>query len=143
MKKVKITGGTYGYHNSFGRLEPKNRKSEPFTLDDAEAERLVALGVAEIIAEEVATPEFAGEKGFPGKSLSENEEGEKNGKIPCAERPKYGENTKASELREIGKSVGVKFSVGTTKEDMIAKLDEYFDACFSDSIDLTAEEPLA
>lgn len=68
MKKVKITGGTYGYHNSFGRLEPKNRKSEPFTLDDAEAERLVSLGVAEIVAEEVATPEFAGEKGFPARA---------------------------------------------------------------------------
>lgn len=151
MKKVRIIAGTYGYHNARGRLEPKDRKSDPFFLDDTEADRLVSLGIAEIIAVGVATPKFDDETASTSENTSEAE-GRKKGEESAsgntasgmlyAERPIYDGNTKASELREVGKNVGIKFSVGTTKEKMIAALDDYFDAYLSDSPSLSAEEPL-
>lgn len=44
---VKIVSGTYGYRNKNGILTPKDRTSLPFELDEEEAVRLLALGVAE------------------------------------------------------------------------------------------------
>lgn len=54
MLTVEIISGTYGYKGK-GRIIPKDRMSEPFELEDAEAKRLVSLGVAKIITEGVAT----------------------------------------------------------------------------------------
>ncbi len=54
MRIVKIIAGIYGYREN-GRVVPKTRQSKPFPLDDFEAERLVSIGVAEIIDGAVAT----------------------------------------------------------------------------------------
>lgn len=149
MKKVKITGTTYGYHNN-GRIEPKDRKSPPFMLDDAEAERLVELGVAEIVGEGVAMPVNDEKQVDASENTPEAEDRAEDaeiaqkgeGDIPYTERPDYDESTKVNDLREIAKKVGIKFSVGMKKEDMIAQLDEFFDDYFSE-VDLAAAEPLA
>jgi hypothetical protein len=150
MKKVKIIGTTYGHHVN-GRIEPKNRKSEPFYLDDAEADRLVSLGFAEIVEEGVATPS----KDKKAANASENTPKVKNraedaeialsdeGEIPYKERPKYNVNTKANELREIGKNIGISFPVGTSKDEMVKQLDAFFDDYFDEALDLIAAEPLA
>ena len=42
---IKIISGTYGYRDN-GQVIPKNSKSEPFSLDKKEEERLVKAGVA-------------------------------------------------------------------------------------------------
>ena len=149
MKKIKIIGTTYGYHNKYGRLEPKDEKSEPFLLDDKEADRLVSEGLAEIVAEDVAMPEIdeehtdASENTTEAENRAEDAEIAQRGEdeIPYTERPEYDENTKVNDLREIAKNVGIKFSVGMKKEDMIAQLDEFFDEYFSE-VDLAAAEPL-
>lgn len=54
MLTVKIISGTYG-HNTGKRIEPKDCTCEPFSLTDDEAKRLVSLGVAKIVFNEVAT----------------------------------------------------------------------------------------
>lgn len=150
MKKVKIIGTTYGYHNKYGRLEPKDEKSEPFLLDDKEADRLVSEGLAEIVGEGVAMP-VNDEKQVDASENTPEAEGRAEdaeiaqkgeGDIPYTERPDYDESTKVNDLREIAKNVGIKFSVGMKKEDMIAQLDEFFDDYFSE-VDLAAAEPLA
>lgn len=148
MKLVKITGTTYGLHVN-GRIEPKDRKSDPFYLEDAEAERLVLLGYAEIVGEGVATPvndkktEITGENTLEKESRAEDTEDtlSDEGTIPYHERPKYDENTKATELREIGKNVGISFPIGTKKDKMIEQLDVFFDDYF-DAPDLTVADPL-
>lgn len=83
MLTVKIISGTYGHtikkkigDKTTTRIVPKNRMSEPFELEDAEAKRLVSLGVAEIITEGVAT----GEKGKEANPPNVNPSNDKNGK---------------------------------------------------------------
>lgn len=74
MLTVKIKSGTYGL-NTGDRVIPKDRMSEPFSLDDAEAKRLVSLGVAEIITEGVATSGNGKETNPPSVNPSNDENG--------------------------------------------------------------------
>lgn len=135
MKKVRIISGTYGQRDG-NRITPKDRNSDPFLLEDTETARLVSLGVAEIVGETVETS--AGGRGSdvpnvdpPKDAVDEDAEG-------YTGRPSYSIETSANDLRKIAKEVGITFKVGTTKEDMIAVLDEYFDGI----PDLTAEVPV-
>lgn len=77
MLTVKIKSGAYGL-NTGDRVITKDRMSEPFSLDDAEAKRLVSLGVAEIITEGVATG-GNGEKTNPPSVNPSNDENGSNG----------------------------------------------------------------
>lgn len=119
MRTVRIIFGTYGYHDGYS-IDAKTRNSEPFELDDAEAERIVSLGVAEYTDEAndiaVATP------------ASDNNAHE------------YSVNSSVSDLRALAKSVGITFKIGTTKEDMVAALDEYFKND-EDMPDMSAADP--
>lgn len=57
----------------------------------------------------------------------------------------YDANSSVSDLRKVGKAVGLTFAVGTTKADMIAALDEAFakeQAGDEHSLDIAAEEPV-
>lgn len=125
MTKIRITGGVYGYVAPNGRFSPKTPLNPPFEVEDGEAERLAALGVAEIVTgggngdkmsdngvDKVATPPT------PKKPAEGNSEG-----------LEYDEKTSAARLREIGKAVGLSFpAVGVSKKDMLAALDEHFAA---------------
>lgn len=44
---VKIVCGTYGYRDENGILCPKNSGSEPFELEEREADRLIRAGMAQ------------------------------------------------------------------------------------------------
>ena len=74
MLTVKIKSGAYG-RNTGDRVITKDRMSEPFELEDAEAKRLVSLGVAEIITEGVATGGNGEETNPPSVNLSNDENG--------------------------------------------------------------------
>lgn len=74
MLTVKIISGTYGCKIK-GRIVPKDFTSEPFELEDAEAKRLVSLGVAEIITEGVATGGNGKETNPPSVNPSNDENG--------------------------------------------------------------------
>ena len=77
MLTVKIKSGAYGL-NTGDRVITKDRMSEPFPLEDAEAKRLVSLGVAEIITEGVATG-GNGEETTPPSVNPSNDENGSNG----------------------------------------------------------------
>lgn len=117
MTTIRIISGNYGLHVS-GRVVRKGKESEPFEVDDREAERLVSLGVAEIVSvkeepeEEAVTPE---------------EEAE----IPEEEPDEDMASKSMKELREIAKEKGVKMKVGMSKDELVEAL--------SDAPDLTAE----
>lgn len=74
MLTVKIKSGAYGL-NTGDRVITKDRMSEPFPLEDAEAKRLVSLGVAEIITEGVATGGNGEETNPPSVNPSNDENG--------------------------------------------------------------------
>ena len=73
---IHIINGTYGF-NDDGFIRPKTRQDDPFEVPDAEAQRLVELGVAEYATNALASqPEPAGESAqeAPGVNTSEAEQ---------------------------------------------------------------------
>ena len=110
MTTIRIISGNYGLHVS-GRVVRKSKESEPFEVEDREAERLVSLGVAEIV--------------------SVKEEPEEEAEIPEEEPDEDMASKSMKELREIAKEKGVKMKVGMSKDELVEAL--------SDAPDLTAE----
>lgn len=110
MTTIRIISGSYGLHVS-GRVVRKSKESEPFEVEDREAERLVSLGVAEIV--------------------SVKEESEEETDILEEEPDEDMASKSMKELREIAKEKGVKMKVGMSKDELVEAL--------SDAPDLTTE----
>lgn len=92
---VKIINGVYGHYTE-GKVVRKDKKSEPFDLEPDKAARLVSQGVAEYVYEvPVAVDEV---------------------EVPDLE------DMTVSQLRSIGKQMGITFKVGTTKAEMVEAL---------------------
>lgn len=139
MRKIRIISGGYGLRTGT-RVTLKDKYSAPFDVDDNEAKRLVSLGVAECVDTRIATPASDDLKQEAGENSPEKETPAEGVLEGSDDRPVYGPESKVSELRAIADSVGIKFRVGTTKEEMIAVLDDHF---FDGSVpNLTAENPV-
>jgi len=142
MAKIKIKRGFYGLHTKFG-VQAKGPNDEAFEVDDNEAKRLVDLGIAKYIGDTtVATGEESADEDNASVNPPEIEapaESEYEGDS-VTDIPEYSIDSNASDLRAIAKSVGITFKVGTTKEDMVTALDEYFGVM--DAPDLSAETPV-
>lgn len=110
---IKIVCGVYGHYID-GRVVAKNSESEPFSLTPRQEAELVAKGVAAFV-DEVAEVSHAGASAPIGFDEQ-----------PDIEIPEYSIDSKADELREIGKAHGLHFKVGMTKADMVSALDAFF-----------------
>ena len=117
---IKIIQGTYGYIDENGIVKPKTAKDAPFELEDKSREaELVALGVAEYA---------------DGTELIIDEE---TGGVVVDGVPGYSTDLKAAELRDIAKEhMGLTFTVGTTKAEMVEQMDAYIEAHSVDGDDL-------
>ena len=123
MRTVKIISGAYGL-NTGDRVITKDRMSEPFSLDDAEAERLVSLGIAEIITEGVATGGNGNETNPPSVNPSNDENGS-NGENEGGndidghlDAEQLGEMT-IKELKALAEDMGIDTSKMKVKADYI------------------------
>ncbi len=127
MTKIKIKRGFYGLHTKNG-TQTKGPKDLPFEVDDKEAERLVSLGVATYVGNTpVATVVNEENTSDTGDNTPDNENApESDLEDDGGDIPEYSIDSNASDLRAIAKSVGITFKVGTTKEDMVSALDEFF-----------------
>lgn len=117
---IKIIQGTYGYIDENGIVKPKTAKDAPFELEDKSREaELVALGVAEYA---------------DGTELIIDDE---TGGVVVGMVPEYSVDMKAQELRDIAKEhMGLTFTVGTTKAEMVEQMDAYIEAHSVDGDDL-------
>ncbi len=98
---IKMIIGVYGHYSGSG-VEPKDKNSPPFELSAEEEAQLVEQGVAVYVdGGRTALPAGVG-------TISQ-----------------YNESSSVSELREIGKTLGLTFKVGMKKTDMIAALDAH------------------
>ena len=106
---IRIIQGTYGYIDKNGIVKPKTAKDGPFELEDKDREaELVALGVAEYA---------------DGTELIDTEAG-----VVVDGVPEYSVDMKAQELRDIAKEhMGLTFTVGTTKAEMVEQMDAYIE----------------
>jgi len=123
MREVKIISGTYGYNNG-KHIEPKDRTSAPFPLADDEAERLVRLGIAEIVLNKVATCENGEEINSPSANSS-NAENSANGKneggndiVGHLDVEQLKEMTN-KELKALAEDMGIDTSKMKVKDDYI------------------------
>lgn len=156
MSLIKIINGTFGYRPAGSRsIEPKQAGDPPFDVDEKQAQRLVALGVAALVEEPkivhlqpVATT-LSGEVGSgPSDPLPIGDDGAE-GAEATREKPAYNTEMKANELRALMVEHGLKVKPGMSKADMVEALDTHFADDTFDAADdgeapptITPEDPV-
>lgn len=154
MRTIKIINGVYGHRSAGSKfIEPKRAGDPPFQVEDAKAERLVALKIAEytdivskLVPAGVATASEDTNRQKTGDYITNDRNGSDD-KVEHPEAPKYNVEMKASELRELMEGCGLTYKVGMSKADMVATLDAYFGDEVEDEDedtppDLGAEDPI-
>ena len=112
MKQIKIINGTYGFRPQPHVVERKNADDAPFFVEDAEADRLVALKVA-VIVDGAAAP-----AADPVQMDPETDD---------QEALVYNEDMKLDELKDVARSVGAtedELKSLRSKKDVIALINE-------------------
>lgn len=118
---IKIIAGVYGYKEN-GIILPKDKDSEPFSLDPEREAELVAQGVAEYAnviipeAELEPEPETADTEQRPAEDPAE----------PEAEEPEYSDKMRLTELQALAGAYGLDAQNMRTKAEVIKLLDDYF-----------------
>ncbi len=135
MKQIKIINGTYGFRPSPSVVELKNSRDPAFSVDDAEADRLVAMGVASFagadtdpatVAEFTDPDDLEDPNGADGDT--EDPEGgdtEDPGADPVP--LVYNEDMKLDELKDVARNVGAtedELDALRYKKDVIALIDQ-------------------
>lgn len=109
---------------------------------------LVSRGAAEYVYDNalatVATVNTDEENASPSVNSSETDEGAEGVLDGSADVPEINIGMSAQELREIGKEIGIKFGIGTTKEEMVRVLKEHYGIADDgeEAPDLSAEIPI-
>ncbi|MBD5112680.1 MAG: hypothetical protein HDT42_09170 [Ruminococcaceae bacterium] len=136
MKKIKIIGGRYGYISPSGVYNVKTPDDPPFEVDNAEAERLIKRGVAEIIGAGAAVlaKGVADDEKLPATPADDDENDDES---EYDDIPKYNKESTNSELQAIAKEYGIEIPPHANKAQIIEILDNYF----ADSPVLNAKEP--
>lgn len=140
---IKIIAGVYGYKEN-GIILPKDKDSEPFSLDPEREAELVAQGVAEYAnviipeAELEPKPETAGaeqqsaedpaepEAEEPERDLEPEADGDEDPQSEKAEKPEYSDKMRLTELQALAGAYGLDAQNMRTKAEVIKLLDDYF-----------------
>ena len=134
---IKIIAGVYGYKEN-GIILPKDKDSEPFSLDPEREAELVAQGVAEYAnviipeAEMEPEPETAGadptEPGAeePEQDLEPEADGDEDPQSEKTEKPEYSDKMRLTELQALAGAYGLDAQNMRTKAEVIKLLDDYF-----------------
>ena len=114
---IKMIAGVYGYREG-GIITPKDKNSEPFSLEPEREAELVKRGLAVyanlIIPEE--EPEPAGQ----------NDDGSQNDEDGQKQKPEYSEKMKLPELQALAASYGLDAQKMRAKAEVVKLLDDYF-----------------
>lgn len=140
---IKIIAGVYGYKEN-GIILPKDKDSEPFSLDPEREAELVAQGVAEYAnviipeAELEPEPETTGAEQRPAKDPAEPEaeepeqdlepeaDGDEDPQSEKPEKPEYSDKMRLTELQALAGAYGLDAQNMRTKAEVIKLLDDYF-----------------
>lgn len=129
---IKIIAGVYGYKEN-GIILPKDKDSEPFSLDPEREAELVTQGVAEYAnviipeaeqqpAEDPAEPEAE----EPEQDLEPEADGDEDPQSEKAEKPEYSDKMRLTELQALAGAYGLDAQNMRTKAEVIKLLDDYF-----------------
>ena len=140
---IKIIAGVYGYKEN-GIILPKDKDSEPFSLDPEREAELVAQGVAEYAnviipeAELEPKPETTGAEQQPAEDPAEPEaeepeqdlepeaDGDEDPQSEKTEKPEYSDKMRLTELQALAGTYGLDAQNMRTKAEVIKLLDDYF-----------------
>lgn len=132
---IKIIAGVYGYKEN-GIILPKDKDSEPFSLDPEREAELVAQGVAEYAnviipeAELEPEPETAGAEQQPAEEpeqdLEPEADGDEDPQSEKTEKPEYSDKMRLTELQALAGAYGLDAQNMRTKAEVIKLLDDYF-----------------
>lgn len=109
MKRIIIINGTYGYRPTGTYVEAKRAGDPPFSIADAEADRLIGMGIARL-ADPVEAPQAAEAPSTPADTAP-------------ASLPEYSDKMKLTELKEIAKAYGVDPSSMKSKKEVIEAIE--------------------
>lgn len=129
MKQIKIINGTYGFRPSPSVVELKSSRDPAFSVDDAEADRLVAMGVASFAGAGVdpatvadfTDPDDLVDPNGAGSDTEDHEDGGETAPLV------YNEDMKLDELKDVARSVGAtedELEALRYKKDVIALIDQ-------------------
>lgn len=146
MKLIKLIQGAYGYRApSSSVTELITTKSPPFEVEESEAERLIALGVAEYVQSAVATAPQEDDDQAKGENTPPPDGGGKGQETPQTDKPEYGDFMTVAQLKAYADERGIEYEDKTTK----AKLIEAIDAFHREYVDdgeqppaLTVQDPV-
>ncbi len=123
MKSIKIIAGSYGYRPEGSKSVTLITKQHPqIEVSNAEAERLIELGVAVIVESDLKLQSQA--------QLPESTD----------TRPEYSMKNRADELKALMDEFELPYEEGITKQQMVDALDNYFDTPANDD-EAVDEEP--
>jgi len=150
---IKMIAGVYGYKEG-GIIMPKDKDSEPFSLEPEREAELVERGIAVyanlIIPEE--EPEPAGQNGSDSQDDEDgqngdssqndedgqngddsqddedgqNDDGSQNDEDGQKQKPEYSEKMKLPELQALAASYGLDAQKMRAKAEVVKLLDDYF-----------------
>jgi len=121
MKSIKIIAGSYGWRPENSRsVTLITRQHGPIEVSDAEAERLIALGVAVIVERDLALVRPEPEKPVPAAAPQEEDVEEQ----PAI--PRYSMKDTAVVLRAYLDAESLSHEPGMTKAQLIDALDAYY-----------------
>jgi len=137
MLKIKIIKGVYGYKTK-GSVVPKSKNDEPFEVSEAEAKRLVDLGIAEIasnLKSQADKPIKYSESLAPVKNIvdkSQNDEetnlipetAEDDAEDDTENNIAYSMENTQKELLAMARKLGFEGKDTTAKAELVAFLDE-------------------
>lgn len=118
---IRIIRGVYGHYVN-GIVQAKGVDSPPFAITPEKEERLVAQGVAVYVDDAPTAREELPELPPDVTAISE-----------------YSIDMKPDELRAIAKQMGLTFKFGTSKAEMIAKMNRFSEEHTEDTLDEDAE----
>lgn len=134
---IEMIRGVFGLPVN-GIVKPMDKNSGPFEAGAEQEARLIRLGLA--VKVEDGEPAPVDE---PAETVDTDAPIGFDEMPPLPEGvtaiPEYSEDTKASELREIGAMCGLTFKVGMTKKEMVAALDAHIEANMVDDEDEDGE----
>lgn len=137
--KVKIIDGVYGFRDESGAIQPVTPRDDAIDLPEEEAQRLVALKVAQLTEafenfSQVAHNALKTGDTVQAKENTDNDEKAKTESTGDSkdedagqqEKPSYSEEMTAAELKDIMEKYGVTVKARMTKGDMVTALNLFF-----------------
>lgn len=126
---IKMIAGVYGYKEG-GIIMPKDKDSEPFSLEPEREAELVARGIAEyanlIIPDEEPKEDSQNGDDSQDDEDSQNGDSSQNDEDGQKQKPEYSEKMKLPDLQALAASYGLDAQKMRAKAEVIKLLDEYF-----------------